>query len=1437
MTLIDSIPQLVVVLISSLILFFRYVKIKYQVTFNQDINVFDQNDDIVENDRRLPSIFKKDIIKLSICLLQTGFYAFLLGWKFAQIDDDDGDDDDDNYEGDVNYLIYLILMSLCWCYAITLSLITLFSQSSNKKWILNIHLSIFFTISTISSLWHIRTIIHQIHSDHVTYLIEFSIAIVNIILSAVAAYITLTTPRGPHLVQPDGRLVFATSYCSLLDFLLFSTLSALMHRAYNQGKLDDQDLDALSYEYRASTLYNKIKKWRGSRLLFRLFKANKSVIIIQISFSIAMAALFYAPMVFVYRFLEAIQLEDRSEALEWGFIYLIGILLANIILQLIIAQSRYWCTGILQIRLKGMLTAEIYSKSLKRVATSSSRGSKSNKKIINDQKINMSNDAAAISKSEEPSKTASIGKITNLMAVDASQIYGFSETYSEIIKCPIELFIGFFFLYELLGLSCLVGLLVLAITFPINQAAAKRYSLVQERLMKWRDHRVNLMHEILQGIRMIKYFAWERNLENRILDVRMQEIKHLKKSFLYQILFDLLWISTPIFITLSVFFMYTIILGNTLTVPVAFTAIMIFNELQYTFNLLPETIMKALQVLISVERIDRFLDEDEIEYLDPKHYLNNLAEQIIGFENATVTWNNNAVYINEEEIQEYQDEDEEVEDYESVAVDGGPTGSGKTMLLVSLLGETNLRHGMIYCPRSPINQFKANINSSDWILPNGVAYVAQQAWLQNLSIRDNILFGLPYDETRYNEVIGVCALEQDFLTFSDGDLTEIGEKGITLSGGQKQRCALARAVYSRAKHILIDDIFSSVDVHTARHIMKECLLGPLMENRTRILVTHHVRLCLTAASYLVCYLAHNGNQLACLVIFNGSPSEFQDFSHLSFILEGVDDSEIMDPVVNNDDNEIYDKIDDEQHKVFYSSHAAEPSTASSITVVDPQIQFNDIRLSNKNKKPKVLVEKEARAVGSVKLSVYGIYLSANGHILYWMMATLLFAGTRCLQILGSWWLKQWSSANEKNELVSSGSGVLHLDNSSYKAITDNLLLNNYTNNFDVDNGNDKQHDVAYYFGLYVLITLSSMVLGVARFAWLYRGSLKASRILHKKLLHRVIKAPLRFFDKTPVGRLLNRFGKDFEAVDRHFAWFLNNLLMVVGTTLVITVITKASRELKRLDSITRSPIYSHFTETLVGIATIRAFGATKRFMKEMLTGIDTNSRPFFYGWIIKRWLQIRYNITGSFITFLAGLLILYNLDSIDAGLAGLSLTFAVHFTEQIMWCVRKYTQLEVSLNAVERISEFINLQQQEPPAIIEPRPPASWPFNGEIVVERLEVRYDDDLDAVLKNISFHVYPQEKIGIVGSENINVFNNFDTPVNEGGKNFSQGQRQLLCLARALLRRSKIILMDEATASIDFQMDKKIQEMIKTITQIEKEFKLARKNASKDGLNWMT
>ncbi|CAJ0868888.1 8733_t:CDS:2, partial [Entrophospora sp. SA101] len=140
----------------------------------------------------------------------------------------------------------------------------------------------------------------------------------------VAAYITLTTPRGPHLVQPDGRLVFATSYCSLLDFLLFSTLSALMHRAYNQGKLDDQDLDALSYEYRASTLYNKIKKWRGSRLLFRLFKANKSVIIIQISFSIAMAALFYAPMVFVYRFLEAIQLEDRSEALEWGFIYLIA---------------------------------------------------------------------------------------------------------------------------------------------------------------------------------------------------------------------------------------------------------------------------------------------------------------------------------------------------------------------------------------------------------------------------------------------------------------------------------------------------------------------------------------------------------------------------------------------------------------------------------------------------------------------------------------------------------------------------------------------------------------------------------------------------------------------------------------------------------------------------------------------------------------------------------------------------------------------------------------------------------------------------------------------------------------------------------------------------------------------------------------------------------
>ncbi|CAG8607661.1 8848_t:CDS:10, partial [Dentiscutata erythropus] len=569
-------------------------------------------------------------------------------------------------------------------------------------------------------------------------------------------------------------------------------------------------------------------------------------------------------------------------------------------------------------------------------------------------------------------------------------------------------------------------------------------------------------------------------------------------------------------------------------------------------------------------------------------------------------------------------------------------------------------------------------------------------------------------------------------------------------------------------------------------------------------------------------------------------------------------------------------------------------------LVENAVQVNDSQPIKKISKPRVLIEEEARPSGMVKLKIYKSYFYANGNILYWLIVAVTFIGARGVQIMENWWLKVWSNAYDSSET----SPII------FNLVQDNLVMID-----GIFSDIHKPYSVDYYLNIYVLITFLSIITGVLRYAWLYYGSLRASKKLYQTLLHRVIRAPLRFFDTTPVGRILNRFGKDFETIDSslagELAQFLINAIMMLSTMAVLTVITKvgalyvkASRELKRMDSVSRSPLYSHFTETLIGITTIRAFGASNRFMQDMLLKIDNNSRPSFYVWLTNRWLSIYFNVTSSFVSFLAGIFILWNLDQIDAGLAGLSLSFAMQFTRQIMWTVRKYTLLEMSLNAVERINEFSEIPQ-EAPAIIEPRPPACWPHSGAIVVQNLEVKYASDLEPVLHHISFNVKGQEKIGLVGRtgsgkstialtlfrfvepsdgrilvdeldissvgvedlrsritiipqdpilftgtirsnldtfsqyedseilnslrrvhlipsiEDIddvlisgdNLFKNLDTPVSEGGKNFSQGQRQLLCLARALLRSSKIIVMDEATASIDFAMDEKIQKMIRT------------------------
>ncbi|CAH1759675.1 12248_t:CDS:10 [Entrophospora sp. SA101] len=1283
-----------------------------------------------------------------------------------------------------------LIQSILFTFLLVLSALTFFKRSKKLNSTLNKHLTIIYFTSFLSLLWQIRNLSDGAENkgndcslDKCN--IDIPFVITNTILSLLATTIAITTPRGPPEYDDNGRLVSPNSYSSIWDFITFSTMNPLMCKAYKKDSISDSDLDQLPRDYRASTLFKKFEKYSspsysnisnsnsGSKkhgLLYKIWKSNRKNVAYQITATVIGASLYYVPITFLYSFLNFIQTNPSS--LGWGFVCIFGMLISNILYYISTTQQWYWSASAMQVSIKGMLNAEIFSKSLR-------------------LSYNANNDDEAEKNSKEEQKDSSsdmkgVGKITNLMTVDSQRIGQFSMWWTTaLIDCPTQITIGLYFLYRLLGVASIFGFMIMIIIIPINQQTAKYFAKTQEKLMKARDNRVNLMNELLQGIRMIKFFAWEKNWTKQVLETREVELVHLRKNFLFLLAFNFIWLLSPVLVSIVSFAVFSKIQGNVLTPSIVFTSIAIFNEIRFVLNQLPEVLMQGFQAYVSLKRIEKFLDSEEIIdriIVKPK--------KRIAFENANISWGKPSSSPSTNSKIDFIMKDLNIEfPLEKLSIICGPTGSGKTLLLMALLEETNIISGKVYSPRSSsnndvFNQNNSSLLPSNWIVDNSVAYVAQESWLQNASIRDNILFGSPYIEKRYNEVISMCALTRDFEILEDGDLTEVGEKGLTLSGGQKQRCALARA-----KHILIDDALSAVDAHTAKHLIDDCITGSLMKGRTRILVTHHIGLALSKADYLV--VLESGK-----VVTNGVVDDLRSSGELSSVLKeadsGVDFNDLAEaaaetiPLVINSNNKNISKI---------MLHQGEPSTASSITVVnngDNSISEEYDDESNNSSDVSSIRSDIDRAKGTVKLNIYLKYFNANGNLLFWIMVIFLFFTTRAAQIIESWWLKIWSSSSSKDprnvtqQLFNMTTYNINNDNDN-----NNVLLYDLSSvpDFDLDDSNyyllpsitnnnyttirGDNHDVDYYFNIYVLITMASVVLGIMRFLWLYYGSLRASRNLYEQLLHRVIRAPLRFFDTTPVGRILNRFSKDFETIDSiligDLALFLNNVIMMISTVMVITAITKefliasslfgilyiivgslyakASRELKRIDSVTKSPLYSHFGETLLGITTIRAFGAKKKFMIDMLTKIDNNHRPFYLMWCVNRWLSIRFNVIGSFLSFLAGLFVLLNIDHIDAGLAGLSLSFAMTFSKQIMWSVRKYTALEMSLNAVERIDEFLHIPQ-EAPEIVNPRPPAAWPHSGNIQFENVEVKYAPDLEPVLHHISFNIHGQEKIGLVG-----------------------------------------------------------------------------------------
>ncbi|KAI8334843.1 P-loop containing nucleoside triphosphate hydrolase protein [Choanephora cucurbitarum] len=1313
-------------------------------------------------------------------------------------------------------LLHLLINLVTLLYCLILGSIALHCNrmSDPFSWQLNCHLCLVYFVQWISHLF-----LNQLDLT----------CLIMALIYADTVYVTSTTKYGYYQLNQNNQEVTDQAKNSIASHLFFLWLTPAINTVLAKGacmKYTDLPFMAINAE-KAHSIFCHTRNHPS--LFRRLVLANKKAFMIETLLSILSGLVQFGQPVFLsYLLVHMQQMEDWNLALFGeGVFYVAMMALCGFTARLLNAQSTFIGQADIAVSVRSMLNVELYSKSLCSKDIS----------ILSDS-----------SDTHQEEKSSRMGQAVNLMSTDAALIAHIFSQWIMFVIAPIQLIAGIYLLYSLLGWSCFVGLCVNIVMMPINSLVTVRFSVAQERLMKVRDERVSLMNELLQGIRQIKFFAWESFWTDRINVSRKAELDQLTNLCVTEAMFLIMWHAVPLFINTAAFWSFTKLQGQELTAPIAFTSIAIFHELEFALAVIPGIIVDWLEMRVSLRRIQSFLEQPEIdtthrECLTPEN-------NEVGFKNATVIWPTQAA-VADASIFKLKDLDV-MFPANQLSIICGATGSGKTLMMLSLLNETNIVEGTVQFPYQtvPLNSldgmFEDSTLPSDWIASNTVAYVSQVAWLQNDSIRNNILFGLPFVPSRYYAVVECCALDKDLAYLDDGDETEIGEKGITLSGGQKARIALARAVYSRASHVLLDDVLSAVDAHTARFLHQQCLTGPLMKYRTVILITHQISLCIQQSAFVV--LIKDGG-----VYLSGSPLEIQQQGKLGLLYNENIETTSQD-------------LDDGLSAANSETNRGRSSVKSD---------------GSQKKTVKALVKEEERQQGTVKLEYYRIYSHVFGSWSFWILFLSSIVIYELLNVASTWWVKRWS------EIYASDLSV-------------------------ADN------DLNMYLAVYVAINFMIIVMVAIQYTLGFFRGIHASKVIHNQLLQKVFGASLYFFDTTPVGRILNRFSGDLDAIDTQIPFSFTHIFVdwiVVLAVVLVAIITtplvigpmilalagtlyfaksfvSCSRDLNRMRSVTESPILTQFGETIAGMATIRAFGVKQQFLVEMMKRVDINAHVKFYRFSMNQWFDLRLSMMGSVITFVTGVTIMINLDKMDSGLAGFCLTFVSMFTTLVERGVERYNSLENSFNAVERVVEYMQIEQ-EAPRITDTRPPVDWPTEGAIEVKQLQVRYASDLPIILKNISFNVHSREKIGIVGRTgsgkstlalslfrfieaaegrisidgidiatlgledlrshlsiipqdpvlfsgtvrtNLDPFGQYEDneilmalkrvhlitsqeqlsdyltqTVAEGGRNFSQGQKQLLCLARALLKKNRILLMDEATASVDFDTDRAIQQSI--------------------------
>ncbi|VIO86165.1 multidrug resistance related protein 1, putative [Brugia malayi] len=1114
----------------------------------------------------------------------------------------------------------------------------------------------------------------------------------------------------------------------------------------------------------------------------------------------------------------------------------------------------------------------------------------------------------ALMLSNSARKNRTVGEIVNLMSVDVQRFQDIASFIMLFWSAPFQILLAIYFLWRLLGIAVVAGLTVLFATIPLTSYISLRMKNCQGRQMKLRDERLKFMSEILNGIRIIKFYAWEKSMQKLVLEIREKEIAVLREIALYNAAISLTWSCAPFLVAVVTFGLYVKIdpQHNQLTPQVTFVGLSLFNLIRFPMTIFPLIFSQGTQCSVSNTRLKSFLSDDEMQ-LSVVDRISS-GDYALSIQSGNFSWDNNKVTLNNINLK--------IKKGELVAI-VGKVGSGKSSLLSAVLGEMDKLNG--------------NVD-----VVGSIAYAPQQPWIQNLSLMDNILFGTPFDPQRYETVLDACALKPDLATLPAGDQTEIGEKGINLSGGQKHRVSLARAVYANSDIILLDDPLSAVDAHVGRHTFTRVISSQtgLLAKKTRILVTHGLHY----LKYCDRIVVMNDGKITEVGTFQELVQAQKHFAEFleDFLMNKVKqckqaqdegDSEEMEELLKD-----LQVLNPEQRKHLESFSGTRQHTDSTLTVASSikhissrdnlpaeqqdgtteqdvaakKIDSNLIKIEIGEKadgialsaqtanKPAIasnderskLIEKEGVEVGKVKFAVYLLYLHAIGY-----GTTAVFVSIYIF--------------------------------SSVLGVSSNLWLANWSDHANKGNITAEENDTNWRLGIYATLGLGQAAMVCTGSITMAYGMVFASRKLHEGILRNIMHLPMAFFDITPLGRIVNRFGKDLQELDQRLPSSLITLTGCIITAFIIMIVPvlmtpqiilpfamilfsnftlmrfyiSTSRQLKRLESTARSPIYSHFQESIQGSASIRAYRCMNRFIHESQDRLDKNIVIQYHSLVANRWLAVRLELVGNLIVFCSALFAVFYRESgsVTAGLVGLSVAYALSITQTLNWAVRMASELETNVVAVERLREYTDLPTEGLASEnLAHTPRRDWPSKGEIIFEKLKIRYRDNLEFVLKGISATIHPAEKIGIVGRTgagkssltlalfriieadsgrilidgediskisldnlrskltivpqdpvvfsgtlrmNLDPFGHFDDALlwnalrtahldslvhsfpnklehklSEGGENISVGQRQLLCLARAVLRMSQILILDEAAASVDMETDALIQKTIR-------------------------